>query len=288
MEIRITTLSENTASQTDFLAEFGLSMLVEADDLKILFDTGYDVSVPHNASFLGVDLNKLDKIVLSHSHHDHTGGLRNILLKRAQKTPTVVLNVQEIEVIAHPNVLAEIWFMPKGLPARYIGMRWPRCELEYLGARFNLSTEPVWLSDNIVTTGEVPMVTAYEKVDPECYIKDGDELRHDDIPDDLSLIIKSEQGLVVVTGCAHRGIINNLRRAQEITGVERIYAVIGGTHLFRASQEQLEETIPALKQFGIQKVGVSHCTGLPAAARIAHEFGDKFFFNNTGTRITLP
>ena len=285
----ITTLSENTASQTDFLAEFGISMLVEFDKLKVLFDTGYSFSAFHNARLLGIDSNQIDKIILSHSHHDHTGGLRDILMGRVRKTSRFnILEASEIEVIAHPNIFAEEWFVTEGELKRYIGMRWTRCELEQLGAKFNLSTEPVWLTENMVTSGEVPLITSYEKVDRECYIKNGKQFQHDEIRDDLSLVIKTKLGLVVVTGCAHRGIVNILHRAQELTGVNDIYAVIGGTHLFRADEEQLEATIQALKEFNIKKMGVSHCTGLAAATRLAHEFGDKFFFNMAGTRTILP
>jgi len=272
----------------ELLAEWGISMLVEADGRRILFDTGLGISAAHNAGVLGIDLRTIDRIVLSHSHCDHTGGLRDILMKRVEKLPTFGLKATEIEVIGHPEILASKWFMPKGQPPRYVGVRWCREELEGLGVNFNLSTEPVWITDNIVTTGEVPMTTSFEKLEADAYVKEGNELRHDDIPDDLSLIVKTQQGLIVVSGCAHRGIINNLRRAQQVTGVERIYAVVGGTHLARLSEEQLEETIVTLKQLGLQKIGASHCTGLAAAARLAHELGDKFFYNNTGTRITLP
>lgn len=288
MNIRITTLSENTAADLELLGEWGISMLVEADDQKILFDTGLSISASHNAGVLGIDLRTIEKIVFSHAHIDHTGGLRGILMKRTEKLPAFGLKAPKVEVIGHPELLASKWFMPKGQPPRFVGLKWCQDDMEALGVSFNLSRNPIWITDEIVTTGEVPMVTDFEGVTPDTYIREGTQLRHDDILDDLSLIIKTQQGLVIISGCAHRGIINNIRRAQEVTGIERVYAVIGGTHLGLASQAQLEGTIKAFRQFGVQKLGVSHCTGLAAAARLANEFGDKFFFNNAGTRTALP
>ena len=104
----------------------------------------------------------------------------------------------------------------------------------------------------------------------------------------MALIIDADFGLVVILGCAHRGIINTIRHAQKLTGKEPVYAVIGGTHLFGASEERLEKTIADLKEMGIQRLGVSHCTGFAASARLAQEFGDIFFLNNAGTQVTLP
>ena len=284
MRLRITTLSENTAGLNEntlgminFLAEWGLSILVETDEANVLLDTGQSISIGYNADTLGIDLSRIDKIVLSHGHHDHTGGLRQLLRKMRK----------EVEIIAHPDVWADKYHRRKGEKDRYVGMPFPRQELETFGARFNLTTKPVKISDNIMTTGEVPMVTDYEEIDSSLFVKEGDGWQPDKLLDDLSLIINTEQGLVIVLGCAHRGIINILYHAQQLTGVKPVYAVLGGAHLFRTSEERLRRTIAVLKELGVQRLGLCHCTGLPAASLLAQEFGDKFFFNNTGTTIDL-
>ena len=119
-------------------------------------------------------------------------------------------------------------------------------------------------------------------------MSDGDELKQDDINDDLSMVIDTEYGLVVILGCAHHGIVNNLKQAQKVTGKELIYAAIGGTHLVHASGERMAKTAAALQEMGVQYLGVSHCTGFAASAYLAGEFGDRFFQNNAGTRLTLP
>jgi len=258
------------------LAEWGLSILVETEDQKILLDTGPGTSVPHNAQLMGIDLSSIDKIVLSHGHSDHTGGLKEVLAKTGP-----------IEVIAHPDIWSAKYTVRDGEEI-YIGIPFSREELEGLGASFILSKGPVWISDDIVTTGEIPMVTEYEEVDPNLYIKEDGKLVPDPLLDDQALIIKTELGLVVILGCGHRGMINTLHHAREVTGMELINTVVGGTHLFRSSQERILLTAAALQELGVQRLGVSHCTGLPAAAMLARELGQILFFNNTGTRITIP
>jgi 7,8-dihydropterin-6-yl-methyl-4-(beta-D-ribofuranosyl)aminobenzene 5'-phosphate synthase len=278
MKIRLTTLSENTANY-GFLAEWGLSILVEVDGMRILMDTGLNFSAVHNAQLMGIGLPTIDRIVLSHGHADHTGGLVNVL-KIMRK---------DVEMIAHPDVWASKYTRRDGRKKeQYIGIPFSREELESQGVRFNLTREPVHISDNVMTTGEIPMVSGYEEVENNLFVKEGDMLQPDRLADDLALVIDTDFGLVVILGCAHRGIINTLRHAQRLTGKELVYAVIGGTHLFLASDERIEQTIAALKEIGIQRLGVSHCTGFHASARLAQEFEGIFFLNNAGSRLTLP
>jgi 7,8-dihydropterin-6-yl-methyl-4-(beta-D-ribofuranosyl)aminobenzene 5'-phosphate synthase len=275
--IRITTLSENTAGTGIVLAELGLSILIETDTMNILLDTGQSLSTSYNTDILGVDLSKVDKIVLSHGHGDHTGGLRLVLQKMRK----------EVEIIAHPDIWTAKYDHRRGRAYRYIGIPYQRADLESLGARFNLTTKPVKITENIMTTGEIPMITNFEHIDPDLFVKEGTDFKPDKLLDDQALIINTEQGLVVIPGCAHRGLINTLYHAQQITGMKQIAMVLGGSHLIAATEGQIWFTIAALKELKVQKVGVSHCTGLPAVAIMAQEFGENFFFNNTGNRIDL-
>jgi 7,8-dihydropterin-6-yl-methyl-4-(beta-D-ribofuranosyl)aminobenzene 5'-phosphate synthase len=277
MKLKITTLSENTAGRGNFLGEWGLSILVETDSLSLLLDTGQSVSASYNADLLGVDLSRVSRLVLSHGHYDHTGGLPHLLRKMRKK----------IEVIAHPDVWADKYSSREGEQRRYIGIPYQRHELESLGANFKLGVEPVEISTSITTTGEIPMVTEFEKVEPYLLVKGGKGFQPDELLDDQALIITAEAGLVVILGCAHRGIINTLYHAQRLTGVKKVHTVLGGCHLTEASSERIRLTIAALMDMGVQKLGVSHCTGLPAACLMAREFGNGFFFNNVGTVINL-
>jgi 7,8-dihydropterin-6-yl-methyl-4-(beta-D-ribofuranosyl)aminobenzene 5'-phosphate synthase len=277
MSLQITTLSENTAGLGGVMAEWGLSILVESEETNILFDTGQSLSASHNADLMGINLKLVDKIVLSHGHFDHTGGLKTVLLGIGK----------EIEIIAHPDIWAAKYSRRQGQEARYIGIPFHRQTLESLGARFNLTREPVRLSDNIMTSGEIPMITEYEIIEPHLKVKEGQRLKPDKLLDDQALIITTGAGLVVILGCAHHGVINTLYHAQKLTGVEAIYAVFGGCHLINATEERIWLTIAALKELGVQLLGLSHCTGLAASAIMAREFGERFLFNIAGTAINL-
>lgn len=277
MEIKINILSENTAN-FGFIAEYGLSILVEVDGLRILMDTGLSFSATHNAQLMGTDLATIDRIVLSHGHTDHTGGLREVLRRKG-----------EVEVLAHPDIWALKYALrDKETKEHYVGIPFSREELESLGAHFNLVREPVYITDRIMTTGEIPMLTGYEEIENNLLVKEAGILQPDRLADDIALIIDTDFGLVVILGCAHRGVINTLRYAQKLTGREPVYAIIGGIHLLRASDERIEQTIAGLKEIGIRRLGVSHCTGFHASARLAQEFKDIFFLNNAGTRLSLP
>lgn len=274
MTVRITTLSENTA-QLGFLAEWGLSILIETDDCKVLLDTGMSVSAVHNADLFGIDLSTVDTIVLSHAHVDHTGGLRDVLRRTGS-----------VEVVAHPD----IW-IPKyvvfGELQRYAGMPYVREELESLGASFTLTADPYKIGQAVMTTGEVSMTTEYEQIDDRLCLKVGDEMVPDPLTDDLAVVVRTESGLALITGCAHRGIVNTVRHVQNITDGEYIHTIIGGTHLHVSSQERIEKTADELKTLGLQRLGVSHCTGFHASAALAKEFADIFFLNNSGTQLVL-
>ena len=277
MEVKITTLAENSA-EIGYLAEWGLSMLVEADGVKVLFDTGAGIAAAHNARLMDIDLATVDKIVISHGHHDHTGGLRDILAQMNK----------EIEVIAHPDIWAAKYGKWGKHKEHYAGMPFRRELLEGLGARFNLTDKPVRITPRFMTTGWIPMVTGYETIDSGLFDKETGEMLPDELNDDQGMVIDTDSGLVVILGCAHRGIVNTLKQAQKITGKELIYAAIGGTHLLNADLERRALTAVELKEMGVQYLGVSHCTGFEASAYLAQEFGGRFFLNNSGSRWTLP
>lgn len=271
MKMKLTTLCENTASAAGIVAEWGWSIFIETDEANILFDTGGRNAAVRNADTLGIDLRATDTVVLSHAHQDHTGGLREVLTRLPDR-----------QVIAHPAV-----WIPKykkqaaDQTMLYRGIPFAREELEKFGT-FTLNHEPQQISQHILTTGEVPQITEYEIIDSGFFVKEEGGFRPDTFPDDLALICKSDKGLVIVLGCAHRGIINTIRHAREITGEDAVHTVIGGTHLYPKQEDQIKKTILDLEELGVQNIGVSHCTGLKAAMKLADAFGDRFFFNNAG------
>ena len=288
--LRLTTLSENSGMSGGIelgiygstLGEWGLSILVETEAVKVLLDTGKSISAVHNARLLDIDLRRIDKIVLSHSHQDHTGGLHEMLMQ---------MKKEEIEIIAHPDVWANRYNQREGKKEKYMGIPYVRQELENYGARFTLTSKPVQLAPNMTTSGEIPMVTDFEKVgegSAKRYRKEGDREVADMLLDDQALFITLREGLVIVTGCAHRGIVNTIYHARQLTGEKRIYGIFGGSHLVTSSADRIGKTIEVLQELEVQKLGLCHCTSLPAMTALAQAFGKRYIFNNAGRVIDLP
>lgn len=278
-ELRLTTLCENTVAHGGVRAEWGLSIIIEAGSRRILFDTGPGRTTVQNADSMGIDLASVDTVILSHSHADHTGGLLEVLSRIDG----------ECSVIAHPDVWKPKYARHrKSKKYRFCGIPYQRQQVESHGAKFTLSTEPVWITDDIATSGEEPMTTDFESVAEGFFLREGAEYEPDTLKDDLSVCIRTDLGLVVVFGCAHRGMINIIRHCQNLLGTDDVYMVVGGTHLFPASGEQLDRTVQALEEIQPAWIGVSHCTGFAPSAKLAAVFQDRFFLNNAGTVITLP
>ena len=278
MTLKITTLSENTVDALGLLAEWGLSILIETETANVLLDAGQSISVVHNADVMGVDLRKVDKVVLSHGHLDHTGGLQDVLKHIGKK----------VEVISHPDVWDAKYAGQREDKRKNISIPFHLQDLESLGAVFKLSKESVKITESIITTGEVPMVTDFEQITPNrFYVKEDSGWHSDEIKNDLALIVNTKPGLIVILGCGHRGVINTLYHAQKLTGRKEIRMVIGGCHLIDASTERVYKTIEAMKELDVQKVGVSHCTGLEASGIMAQELGERFFYNNACTQIDV-
>ena len=279
-DLRITTIIDNYTTSSEILGEWGFSVLLEAGTKTFLFDTGASEAAVSNADRLHLNLNKIDAIVLSHGHFDHTGGLLPVL-QRIDRT--------DIRIIAHPDVMDRKYIDDENDEKyRYIGVPYRQDLLEQVGGHFEFQKKPVWLTKDIVASGEEPMMTDFESVSENLYFKDKDRFFPDPLLDEQSIYIRTDLGLIIILGCAHRGMINILHHARELMNTDKIHMVIGGTHLNPASQKQIERTIQSLKEINIPWIGVSHCTGLEVGARLANEFKGKFFFNSAGTIITFP
>lgn len=276
--LQFTILSENTVKMNDLLAEWGLSIFIKTEKIKILYDCGKSITAAHNAQRIGINLNEIDVILLSHSHYDHTGGLLEILSR---------INKEQIDIIVHPQIWAERYNRSQGEKDKFMGILFRSQQIDNYGAKFRYTTKPLKITRNILTSGEIPMITNFECFDTNIkrLMKKDNKFIPDYILDEQAIFIQTKEGLIVLTACAHRGIINTLYHAQNITGEKRIYAVIGGIHLLHSSIERIEKTIELFKKLNIQRLYLGHCTGLNAITLISHEFGERFFGINTGTII---
>jgi 7,8-dihydropterin-6-yl-methyl-4-(beta-D-ribofuranosyl)aminobenzene 5'-phosphate synthase len=249
--MRLSVLVENQASFY-LRGEWGLSIFIEGDGQRILLDFGVSDLFLTNAARLKIDLLKLDYLILSHGHGDHSWGLDRLLkfylLQRLplEKRPTL---------IAHPLALA-----PK-FPSDNIeyGNMLHESVLER-NLKTNFTKEPVWLSDHLVYLGEIERKIEKKQAMGETVITDA--LTADYLWDDTALAYKLPQGLVIITGCSHSGICNIVRQAQMICNEERIIDIIGGYHLLSPAPDRLQETIAFLKKINPGQLHPCHCTDL--------------------------
>lgn len=273
MELEITTLIENQCDDNGrLLFEHGLSLYIEADGKKILFDTGQSGDFLKNVKVLEKDLNTLDYCILSHGHYDHTGGLERFVSE--------AVNLPKF-------IVGEEFFSPK---YKTIGIK----EYKFNGNSFsesfleNLPTELIKVSEDMVSLTEHIFVfhhfkkyNDFEQRNPKFFVKTREEYIPDDFMDEIALGILTKKGLVVVVGCSHVGIVNILKTISERTKMP-IYAVVGGTHLVNADEVRIRETIEIFQEMEIQKVAVSHCTGEEGILKIQEGMKEQFVYNNTG------
>ena len=272
---------------TDSLvAEHGLSLLVktvgEGQQHTILLDTGYNAhSLIHNMAWLGTDFSAIEAVVISHSHMDHAGALYPVVEKINRPVP----------LVAHPDIFAQ----PRILKTKDgRELQFPDCydrdRLTAAGLKLVESRSPTCLAgDTILVTGEVARTTDFEKGMPGAFVERDRELRPDPMPDDQSLVVYlHDKGLVLITGCCHSGLINTIRYAQKITGIQEVYAVLGGLHLSGpAFAPIVEKTIEELQRFNPKLIVPMHCTGWNSTKRLAEAFDKAFVLNSVGTTYLL-
>ena len=274
MSLKITTLIENMPDKEDKLAfEHGFSAWVELDDKKILFDTGQTGAFAANAKQLGIDLSEADGVILSHGHYDHTGGVPALLTKLKKKTPVYI---------------GKEFFLPKYKLLEDGCYKYNGTPFEKEQLTENAKAEPYYIEDtvtkisgNLILFKNFSRTNDFEKVNPKFFVRTEQGLVQDLFPDEIALGIVTGQGLVLLVGCSHVGIVNILETVRKTLSIP-IAAIIGGTHLVEAGEDRLEKTIEAFRVHGVKTIAVSHCTGEAGMALLQKEFPDGFVLNNTG------
>lgn len=313
-EVEVTVLVDNRADflvkSTDtvkrffkepLLAEHGFAALVDLKDAgtRILWDAGMTETVLlENAKRMEVDLSQVDKIALSHGHGDHYTAMTGVILESARsplprewdKDASVeeiraYVSGHRIPLIAHPAAFRERWGTGKDGKKHGPNLI-PREEWEAAGAQMVLTEGPTQLGPGCWTTGYVPRLS-FEKagIPPRRSYRQGDVFIPDQLEDDQSIVINVQgKGLVILTGCAHAGVVNTIRYAREISGVDRVWAVLGGFHLAPAGDEDIQRTIDEIQALEPALVAPTHCSGFKAIAEFARQMPDAFVEGAVGTR----
>ena len=273
---KITILS--TMLSDTHVGEWGFSALIEADGQKVLFDTGSrEKTVIQNANELNINLDHIDNVFLSHNHKDHTGGL--ITLKKNFPNSFSNAHIGEGIFYSRPNSNGTSHYILKN-----------KNSLESLGIKFITHINPSQIMEGLWTTGQIP-----RKYDEKNWSELGKmidskgELVEDTIPEDQSLFFDTENGIVLISGCGHAGLVNTLNYVKNIIPNRPIYKIIGGFHLLNLKQDKLEWTAQKMKEFGVKYFVGAHCTGLNSTYSIRNFMNlssEKAVVGSVGTYIT--
>ena len=245
---KMTILAENYARKRFMVAEHGLSIYIEKDNKNILFDTGQSSIFSHNAKQSGIDLAKVDNLIFSHGHYDHTGGINKFL--KVNKTATIYV---------HPDAFNKRYF---GKEQNDIGIPYQFDKYENLincSSKLVKNKETIYIDENIIVSGEIK-ITDDSEISKNFYTDIGcNKLVKDNFIDEQILLIKEKEGVYIFTGCCHVGLINCINYVKELLPGQKIAGIIGGMHLEKYSDEKLTKVIDYI---GINRIDLYtlHCT----------------------------
>ena len=274
-KITIKVVVDNNAAD-GFMAEHGFSVWIDNGSDQILLDCGQGDALVHNLSLFGKSVADVSKLVISHGHYDHTGAIDKVL--KSSKLLTVY---------AHTDIYEKRYSIHDGKPAKDISIKSEQRHLlqQFPTANKRLTNSPVEVSGQVFATGEIPRNTSYEDTGGPFYLDECKETP-DLIYDDQSIYINTKNGAVLITGCCHSGIVNTMDYVTRVFN-QNIHMVIGGLHLVNATDERINKTIDAFRQFGVEKLIPCHCTGEYAISRMQQELGNMIQPGYAGMQIDL-
>ncbi len=272
--MEITVLIDNEKNELVYRSEHGLSILIEFNGATILFDTGKSDAFIQNAKSLDKDLTKVDFVVLSHSHYDHTGGLEDFL----------VLN-KTAKVILKKDILRERWSISQGYNRR-IGFPL-RKRFEQLNGRYQFIEEIEEIVPGLFVLPKIQKPDSHTFTDSFLFVQEQKNLVADTFEDELFIAAVKDHKMVVFTGCAHNGVENMIETAIQQTKIHEIEFVIGGTHLNRASEQQVKRTVKELRKYDIKRAAFNHCSGKQIIPMLNRELDGQIEYGFAGSSFII-
>lgn len=290
-KLSVTIIAENSVlHKTPYWGQHGMSILLEAykNNVKrnILIDVAQNPeALLHNMNLMNISPSTIDTIVLTHCHYDHTQGIVEILKRIGKK---------DLPIIAHPSIFRLNFKVNPYL--RHVGVMNSdsKNKIEENGGTLYLTSEPLQIMPGVITTGEVKRQTDFEEVGIPLKTTTYDyktitydyKVVEDKMLDDTSVIANLKNtGIVILSGCSHAGIVNIVKHSIELTGINKIAAIIGGLHLIEAPMERIVKTAEALSKFDINLISAGHCTGFNAQVELYNTFKQKFLPLHTGMKF---
>ena len=248
MQVTVTLLVDNISSAYPFKAEYGFAALIEIDGTRFLYDSGSGDTIFANSEYLEIDLTTIPALVISHGHYDHTGSALALVKNGISK------------VYLHPEAFVKRFRKNNDgtlFPNGCVGSLTDFCAA---GAEVIMVDQPTQISPGVWLLGNVPRRTEFEDAGGNFILQRGETTECDEVIDDMPIVIDHPQGLIVLSACAHAGMVNILHYAKECLPERPIQAFIGGTHLINAGPQRIAATVDALKKWGIPQIVTCHCT----------------------------
>lgn len=271
--MKITFLSDNKTENPACMAEWGLSVLIETEGKKLLFDVGASSLFADNAKALGKDLSDVDAVIISHGHYDHTQGLEEFC--HINRTAPVYIHKNAISPAYGTDADGKI-------EEENCGIMWTKEFVSSISDRLKYTEKDIWLWDNavlssdIIPIGPMPETFYRPEVNGEA---EGDRCRHNLVKDTMDheqiLTIKEPDGICIFSGCSHTGIISDIRRATSLFPGEKIKAVIAGMHLYPLSHDEKQKVVDEFERLSVEYVFPVHCTGMSAIMMFRNRMGSR-------------
>jgi len=275
--LKVSILADDIVNKRDLLAEHGLSLFIEHNGINILFDTGQSSIFCHNATAIGVDLQKTDCIVLSHGHYDHCGGL--VHFPKTDSFPKIYAHEQAFCKRYKEN--------PINNGYADIGIPWALDEYPQIQKNMIFSQKMMEPYPGVHLISNIPTTTEFEDISKGFFIEKSGHITPDMFFDEQMLVIETDNRLAVFLGCSHPGVINCLKYVKKCFPEQSIYALFAGMHMENASPLRVEMTIQYMIEYKIQKVVPLHCTGIMAISEIKRFLKDRCHVQAAGDVLEI-